>query len=405
MFYALYQSLSNAMEPMRMAATAATRLRPALGRWGEAPIAHSWFAALDAVANNRITHDRPAYRITSVPSGNREAAVREEIVFTTPFANLLRFAKPDSVADQPKVLIVAPMSGHFATLLRNTVSTMLRDHDVYITDWKNARDIPLSAGRFGMDEYLDHVIAFMNEIGPGAHMMAVCQPCIQALSATAIMAADKHPATPLSLTLMGGPVDVRINPTVVNDLANTKSFEWFENNLISRVPWQFRGAGRRVYPGFVQLNAFMSMNMGRHNEQFRTLYQHLADGETEKAGAIREFYDEYLAVLDMDADFYLETIDRVFQRALLAQGKFEYRGRTVDCGAIRRTALLTVEGERDDICSVGQTAAAHDLCINLRPHLKRRYLQPGVGHYGVFSGKKWDNQIYPQVRNFILAAS
>jgi polyhydroxyalkanoate depolymerase len=331
--------------------------------------------------------------------------VREQIIRSTPFGDLIRFVKAEGTTVQPKVLVVAPLSGHFATLLRNTIQTLLRDHDVYITDWKNARDVPLSAGTFGFDDYVDHVIAFLEEIGPQVHLLAVCQPCVQALAATALMSEDGNPATPRSLTLMGGPVDVNANPTTVNELATGQPFEWFEDNLITRVPWRYAGAGRRVYPGFLQLGAFMAMNMGRHQDQHRALYQHLADGETEQAASIRDFYDEYFAVLDMTAEFYLETIDRVFQRALLAKGELVYRGRTVDCGKIRQTALLTVEGERDDICAVGQTSAAHDLCSSLRPHMKRHYLQAGVGHYGVFSGKKWDNQIYPQVRSFILGAS
>jgi polyhydroxyalkanoate depolymerase len=307
--------------------------------------------------------------------------------------------------EQPKVLLVAPISGHFATLLRNTVEVLLRDHDVYITDWKNARDVPLSAGSFGFDDYVDHVVHFLEEIGPPVHMVAVCQPCVPALAAVALMSEDANPACPRSLTLMGGPVDVRINPTAVNDLATGNSFEWFEDNLIHSVPLRYEGRGRRVYPGFLQLSAFMSMNSGRHFEQHRALYQHLADGEEEQARSIRDFYDEYFAVLDLTAEFYLETIDRVFQRALLAKGELDHRGRRIDCGHIRRTALLTVEGERDDICAVGQTAAAHDLCSGLRPHLKRHYLQAGVGHYGVFSGRRWESQIYPQVRAHILAAS
>jgi polyhydroxyalkanoate depolymerase len=236
-------------------------------------------------------------------------------------------------------------------------------------------------------------------------MVAVCQPCVPALAAVALMSKNGDPATPRSLTLMGGPVDVRVNPTAVNDLANQHEFQWFEDNLIHRVPGRYEGRGRKVYPGFLQLTAFMAMNSGRHYDQHRALYQHMADGEVAEARAIRDFYDEYFAVLDLTAEFYLETIDRVFQRALLAKGELDYRGERIDCGLIKRTALLTVEGERDDICAVGQTAAAHDLCTGLRPHMKRHYLQAGVGHYGVFSGRKWENQIYPQVRSFILGAS
>jgi len=404
MLYQFYQTMADMAEPGRLFAAAGLQAKPLFGAFADQPMARSMFAALDMAANTRLTADRPAYNVHSVLSGNGEVAVREEVVAATPFCDLLRFAKDGGAAQQPKLLLVAPISGHFATLLRHTVQVLLRDHDVYITDWKNARDVPAMAGRFGFDDYVDHVVHFMEEIGPGAHMVAVCQPCVPALAAVALMSQDANPATPRSLTLMGGPVDVRINPTVVNDLANQHDFAWFEDNLIHTVPWRYAGRGRKVYPGFLQLTAFMSMNSGRHFDQHRTLYQHLADGEHEEARAIREFYDEYFAVLDLTAEFYLETIDRVFQRALLAKGELEYRGQRIDCGRIRRTALLTVEGERDDICAVGQTAAAHDLCTGLRPHMKSHYLQAGVGHYGVFSGRKWESQIYPQVRSFILGA-
>jgi poly(3-hydroxybutyrate) depolymerase len=405
MLYQLYQTMTDMGEPFRMLASAGLTARPLLGEFGREPLANSLFAALDMVAHTKLIAERPSYRINTVLSGNSEVAVREELIAATPFGDLLHFAKDEGSAVQPKILLVAPISGHFATLLRNTVQTLLRDHDVYITDWKNARDIPLSAGRFGFDDYVDHLIHFLEQIGPPVHMVAVCQPCVPALAAVALMSKRDNPATPLSLTLMGGPVDVRINPTAVNDLANQHDFQWFEQNLISSVPWRYEGRSRRVYPGFLQLTAFMAMNAARHQEQHRALYQHLADGEEEQARAIRDFYDEYFAVLDLTAEFYLETIDRVFQRALLAKGELDYRGERVDCAAIKRTALLTVEGERDDICAVGQTSAAHDLCSALRPHMKRHYLQAGVGHYGVFSGSKWDNQIYPQIRNFILGAS
>ncbi|SDC23242.1 polyhydroxyalkanoate depolymerase, intracellular [Sphingomonas sp. YR710] len=405
MLYKMYQGFNDMLEPLRWFAAAGLKLRDSLGDYAEDPLMRSVFAALDMTANTKVTHVRTDFAIKSVISGNMEVDVHEEVIRSTPFADLLRFAKPEGGAIQPKILVVAPLSGHFATLLRNTVATLLRDHDVYITDWKNARDVPLSAGVFGFDDYVDHVIAFLEELGPPVHLLAVCQPCVQALAATALMSEDGNPATPRSLTLMGGPVDVDANPTGVNELANSHDFEWFESNLISTVPWRYPGAGRRVYPGFLQLTAFVSMNMSRHSQQHRALYQHLADGELEQAATIREFYEEYFAVLDMTADFYLETIDRVFQRALLAKGKLDYRGRRVDCSKIRRTALLTIEGERDDICAVGQTSAAHDLCSSLRPHMKRHYLQAGVGHYGVFSGSRWENQVYPQVRNFVLGAS
>jgi polyhydroxyalkanoate depolymerase len=322
-------------------------------------------------------------------------------VLSLPFCNLIRFAK-DDVAAQPRMLVVAPLSGHFATLLRNTVETLSRDHDVYITDWKNARDIPLSEGRFGFDDHVDTLIRCLEAIGPGAHILAVCQPCVQALAAVALMAEDDNPAAPLSMTLMAGPIDTRVSPTAVNVLAMSHPIEWFERNLIFPVPLGLPGARRKVYPGFVQLFAFMSMNRERHTNAHRELYHHLAAGRAAAAEAIMSFYDEYFAVLDLAAEFYLETVDIVFQQALLAKGELTYRGRSVNPGAIRRTALLTVEGERDDICSVGQTAAAHDLCKGLRPHLKRHHLQAGVGHYGTFSGKRWNGQIYPVIRNLVL---
>ncbi|MDX2307971.1 MAG: polyhydroxyalkanoate depolymerase [Hyphomicrobium sp.] len=366
------------------------------------PASRHMSASLEMITRFKLTHTRPEFGIAKVMSGNRDVAVREDVILDLPFGKLIRFVK-DMEAPQPRVLVVAPLSGHFATLLTKTVETLLRDHDVYITDWSNARDVPQSAGKFGIDDYLAYVIRFIEEIGRGTHVMAVCQPCVQALAAVAVMSEDQNPATPRTMTLMAGPIDPRESPTTVNKLANEKPLEWFEKSVISRVPARYAGAGRRVYPGFVQLTAFMTMNMERHRAQHEKLYFHLAAGETEEAMKIKTFYDEYFAVLDLTAEFYLETIDRVFQRAELATGQFTYRGRRVDPAKIMRTALLTVEGGRDDICALGQTAAAHDLCRSLRPHLRRHHLQANVGHYGTFSGKRWENEIYPVVRNFILA--
>ncbi len=334
--------------------------------------------------------------------------MREEAVCTTSFGDLLRFAKvADAGTDtpQPRVLLVAPLSGHFATLLRNTIETLLPEHDVYVTDWHNARDAPLSEGRFGLDEYIDHIIMFLEAMGPRSHVIAVCQSCVQVLAAAAVLAEDASPLQPASMTLMAGPIDARVNPTKVNELAVSKPIGWFQRNLIATVPRNYPGAGRRVYPGFVQLAAFMSMNIDRHVKAHIEMYRLLAEGDRESAGILKAFYDEYFAVLDLSAEFYLETVEKVFQEYHLARGVLEWRGRRVDPGAIRRTALLTVEGERDDICSVGQTVAAQDLCSGLRPYLKRHHLQAGVGHYGVFSGKRWSSQIYPILRNTILAAS
>jgi polyhydroxyalkanoate depolymerase len=281
---------------------------------------------------------------------------------------------------------------------------MLPEHDIYITDWHNARDIASADGPFGFDDYVDHLIGFLETIGPGAHMIAVCQPCVTALVAAAVMAQAGNDATPRSMTLMAGPIDTRVNPTKVDELAQSKSIPWFEQNLIATVPLRYPGAGRRVYPGFVQLAAFMSMNVERHVKAHRDLYDNLVKGELEKAQATKDFYDEYFAVLDLAAEFYLETVRIVFQEHALPLGTLAWRGNKVEPRAIRRTMLLTIEGERDDICAVGQTLAAHDLCSGLRPYLKRHHMQPGVGHYGVFSGKRWEGQIYPLVKNVILSS-
>ena len=315
----------------------------------------------------------------------------------------MHFRKETNIP-QPRVLLVAPMAGHFPTLLRQTAETLLRDHDVYITDWKSAREVPLSAGRFGNDEYVDYIIRFFEKIGPGAHAVAVCQPCAALTVAVSAMAEAGHDATPRSMTLMAGPVDTRINPTKVNELANAKPIDWFRDNLIASVPARYDGAGRHVYPGFLQLSAFMAMNLPRHIRAHMDLFGHILKGDDTKADANRKFYDEYFSVADLPAEFYLETVQKVFQEHHLPRGIFEYHGRKVDPAAIRKTALLTVEGERDDICSVGQTMAAHDLCKSIKPFRKKHYVQPGVGHYGVFSGTRWQNQIYPMVRNTILSS-
>jgi polyhydroxyalkanoate depolymerase len=355
------------------------------------------------LAKTRLTHSRPAFGIVSVESGGRTVPVREEAVCTMPFGTLLRFAKSGVDAPQPRVLLLAPLSGHFATLLRGTVQTLLPEHDVYLTDWHNARDVSREQGRFGLDEYVEHVMKFLEAMPPGTHLVAVCQSCVQALAATALLAEDGSPAQPRSLTLMAGPVDARVNPTKVNALATSRPIGWFERNLIASVPRRYPGALRRVYPGFVQLYAFMSMNLERHVRAHAEMYEHLARGERARAEALRVFYDEYFAVLDLAAEFYLETVRVVFQEYQLARGALEWRGRRVDPRAIKRTALLTIEGEKDDICALGQTVAAHDLCASLRPYRKRHHMQPGVGHYGVFSGKRWNTQIYPILRHVILA--
>ncbi len=403
MLYRAYQTYSDASEPLRAMARAGVGLGKLFNNIDDLGFYKNLLALLELIARSRLTHERPSYGIERIAIDGAEVGVREEILLSLPFCDLVHFAKGDATAPQPKMLIVAPLSGHFATLLRETVRTLLNDHEVYITDWKNARDVPLGEGGFGFEDYVDYVVKCLEKIGPGAHVLAVCQPCVQALAAVAVMAEERNPAEPRSMTLMAGPIDTRVNPSKVNALASSKPIEWFEKNLISRVPFRLPGAGRRVYPGFVQLYAFMSMNMERHVKAHRDLYQHLANGRIEEAKAIATFYDEYFAVLDLPAEFYIETVKVVFQDALLAKGELTYRGNKVDPRAIRRTALLTIEGERDDICSIGQTAAAHLLCNGLRPHLKRHHFQAGVGHYGTFSGKRWNGEIYPVIRNLVLS--
>jgi poly(3-hydroxybutyrate) depolymerase len=358
-------------------------------------------ATAELFARAGLSHERPGYDIETVTIDGREIGVQEEIVLETPFARLLHFRKDTDLA-QPRVLIVAPMAGHFATLLRHTARTMLADHDVFITDWNNARDIPLAAGRFGTDEYVEHLIRFLDAIGPGAHAVAVCQPCPALLTAVAVMSKHESPTVPRSVTLMAGPVDTSINPTEVNHFATSHPLSWFEKNLIASVPARHPGAGRHVYPGFIQVSAFLSMNAARHIRAQWDLFGHILRGHEREADANRRFYDDYLTVADMPAEFYLETLCNVFQECRLARGTLEYRGEIVDPGAITKTALLTVEGEKDDICSVGQTSAALALCPNVPQ--KQNYVQPGAGHYGVFSGRRWQNEIYPIVRDMIAAA-
>ena len=402
MLYLAYQLHADVMVPVRTwASIAANAGGPPL--MADHPAMRNLTAVYELIARSGLTHTRPAFGIEAVTVGNRVVEVREEAAASTPFGTLLHFKK-DIAAAQPRVLMVAPLSGHFSTLLRATVQTMLPEHDVYITDWHNARDVPLTAGCFGFDEYIEHLIKFLDLMGPGTHVLAVCQPCVAVLAAVAVMAQDGSKAQPRSMTLMAGPIDTRVNPTTVNELANKHPIDWFERTLTASVPLRYPGAFRRVYPGFVQLAAFMSMNVERHVKAHCELYENIANGELEKAAVTKAFYDEYFAVLDLTAEFYLETVRIIFQEYLLPLGKLTWKGERVDPTAIRRTMLLTVEGERDDICAVGQTVAAQDLCSKLRPYLKRHHMQADVGHYGVFSGKRWENQVYPILKNVILSS-
>ncbi|HYZ25031.1 MAG TPA: polyhydroxyalkanoate depolymerase [Rhodopila sp.] len=401
MLYKLYQAQSDLLFPARQIARLGAGMARMLdlGQYTPPPLRH-FGAACAMLAGSGLTHSRPDFGFRTVVIGNDMVAVAEEARFETPFGTLLRFHKDTNIV-QPRVLVVAPMSGHFATLLRGTVATLLPDHDVYITDWRNARDIPLSEGRFGFDEYVDHLIRFMEVLGEGSHMIAVCQPAVAALAATAVMAEMGSRAQPRSLTLMAGPIDTRANPTKVNELAKSHPIEWFEKNLIAGVPWRYKGAFRRVYPGFVQLTAFMSMNIDRHINAHLNQFRALVGGDVLSAEQHRKFYDEYNAVMDLPAEFFLETVKRVFQDHDLPLGRLTWHGHAVRPEAIRRTALLTVEGERDDICAVGQTMAALDLCTGVRISHKRHHLQSGVGHYGVFSGSRWAREVYPKVRAMI----
>ena len=401
MIYQAYSTQSSVLDLIRPLAAAAGKtlrlpwplLRP---DWSIRKFA----GVLETFADLTVTHTRPPFGIDAVAIGNGLFPVNEEATYSTPFATLLRFKK-ETETPQPKVLLVAPMSGHFATLLRATVKTMLSDHDVYITDWHNVRDIPPSGGRFDFSVFVDHVIKFLQVMGPGSHVVAVCQPCVPVLAAAALMAQDGDEAQPRSMTLMAGPIDTRISPTKVNALAIERPIEWFEQNLIFDVPLRYKGALRSVYPGFMQLAAFLSMNLERHLRSFDDMAEARAANDMTKLQVIQSFYEEYFAVMDLPAEFYLETVKSVFQDHLLPIGKLKVHGRLVEPRAIRRTALLTVEGERDDICGLGQTLAAQDLCSGLRQHMKMHRVQTGVGHYGVFSGRRWNNEVYPVLRDIV----
>jgi poly(3-hydroxybutyrate) depolymerase len=359
-------------------------------------------ASLDVFAHAAAPRGKPEFGIAETRVGRKTVAVSEQVVLRKPFGQLKHFAKA-GVAGQPKLLIVAPMSGHYATLLRGTVERMLPRHDVFITDWRDAKLVPLADGSFDLDDYIDYLIEFLELIGPGGHMLAVCQPAVPAFAAVALMNAAKNPARPKTLTMMGGPIDTREAPTAVNLLATERPLAWFQRNVVATVPMIHPGAGRKVYPGFLQLAGFMTMNLGSHLVSHWEMFKHLVDGDDEGADSTRAFYDEYRSVCDMAAEYYLQTVEVVFQRHLLPKGEMRHRGHLVDAKAIRDTALLAIEGERDDISGIGQTRAALDLAAKL-PEAKKQYLlAKGVGHYGIFNGRKWREQIAPVVEKFIAA--
>ena len=360
-------------------------------------------SALDVFAHAAMARGKPDFGLGTTFIKGKPVAVIEKIECRKPFGQLKHFIRDGAPTGQPTLLIVAPMSGHYATLLRGTVERMLPGHDVWITDWRDAREVSLKDGHFDLDDYVDYLVEFLEHIGPGAHMLAVCQPSVPCYAAATVMSANKHPCRPKTLTMMGGPIDTREAPTAVNTLSTERPHSWFRQNVIATVPTNYRGSGRKVYPGFLQLGGFMTMNLGNHMFSHWEMFKHLVVGDDDSADATKEFYDEYRSVCDMTAEFYLQTVDVVFQRHLLPKGEMMHRGKRVDPAAITDIALLAIEGERDDISGVGQTRAALKIATKLPEAQKKYYLAPEVGHYGIFNGSKWRDKIAPVVEDWILA--
>ncbi|RWG69260.1 MAG: polyhydroxyalkanoate depolymerase [Mesorhizobium sp.] len=404
MFYQLYELNHAALQPARLYADAvrffySNPLNPvshtALGR--------SVAAAAELFERTTRRYGKPEFGLTKAVVDWKSVDVAEGTVWSKPFCNLVRFERqlPAGRKPDPKLLIVAPMSGHYATLLRGTVEAMLPHADVHITDWVDARMVPLSQGSFDLDDYIDYVIEMFHALGPDTHVMAVCQPSVPVLAAVALMEKRGDPFVPSTMTLMGGPIDTRRNPTAVNLLAGEKGTDWFRENVIMQAPWPVPGFGRNVYPGFLQLSGFMSMNLDRHIIAHKDFFMHLVKNDGDSAEKHRDFYDEYLAVMDLTAEFYLQTVDTVFVRHALPKGEMTHRGEAVDPQAIRNVALFTVEGENDDISGLGQTQAAHELCVNIPADRQAHYVQPAVGHYGVFNGSRFRSEIVPRILDFI----
>jgi poly(3-hydroxybutyrate) depolymerase len=405
--YWFYEMGHAALNPSRAFADA-TRL---FFRNPANPLAHTAYgksvaASMELFERSTRRYRKPDWRIHETVVGAEHVPVHVKSIWHRPFCRLLHFERAFARAPrrpQPKLLIVAPMSGHYATLLRGTVETFLPNHDVYITEWIDARMVPIGEGRFDLDDYIDYVVSMLHVLGGDCHVIAVCQPSVPVLAAVALMEAENDPYVPHSMTLMGGPIDTRVNPNGVNQLAATRGINWFRRNVITKVPFPHPGVMRDVYPGFLQLHGFMSMNLDRHIEAHRNLFMNLVKGDGDSAQKHREFYDEYLAVMDLAAEFYLQTVDTVFIRHALPKGEMTHRGRKVDPSVIRRVALLTVEGENDDISSVGQTEPAHRLCANIPDEHKVHYVQPAVGHYGVFNGSRFRAEIAPRIADFVLS--
>lgn len=411
MLYALHELAYTSAQPFRLGAQLARSFwKSPLNLAGDTAIGRTAYASAELFESVTRRYGKPAWGLETITINDKPVRTVEQVVWQSPWVKMVRFAR--NVGDlkrakkpvaAPSVLIVAPLSGHYATLLRGTVETFLQDHDVYVADWINARQVPVLEGRFDFYDYIDHVRQMLAQIGPRAHVVAVCQPGPPVLAACAVMAAENDPNRPASMTFMGSPIDARLSPTVTNQLAEEKPFAWFKSNMIHTVPWPYPGAGRRVYPGFVQLYSFMSMNEERHTDAHWTYFTDLVKGDGDGVEKHEQFYDEYLSVLDLTEEFYLQTIDIVFQQHLLARGLLEHRGKPVDLGAITDIGLMTVEGENDDISGVGQTQAAHVLTPNIPVERRVLYVQPDVGHYGVFNGRRFREEIYPRARDFIAA--
>lgn len=403
--YYAYEAAHMFMGPAR-ATSEVTQLlfsNPA-NPWTYTPIGRTISASCELFERTTRRYGKPAFGLKTTLVGGERVEVSEEIIWEKPFCKLLHFKRnlPVRTGRQPKVLMVAPMSGHYATLLRGTVEAFLPSHDVYITDWVDARLVPLTDGFFDLDDYIDYLIEIIRLLGPETHIMAVCQPSVPVLAAVARMEADQDPASPRSMTLMGGPIDTRCSPTAVNEVAMKRDTDWFARNCIVHVPITYPAMLRSVYPGFLQLSGFMAMNLDKHIDAHRDMFRHLVAGDGDSAEKHREFYDEYMAVMDLTAEFYLQTIETVFVKHSLPKGEMMHRDKPVDLKAVRNVALMTVEGENDDISGVGQTRAAHDLCINIPDTKRVHYLQPKVGHYGVFNGSRFRSEIAPRIADFML---
>jgi poly(3-hydroxybutyrate) depolymerase len=404
--YWLYETSQAALNPARAFADA-TRLafKNPLNPLYFTTFGKSIAAAAELFERSTRRYGRPEWRISSALVGGERVPVQISTVWERAFCRVIHFERIFEHRPrrrQPRLLIVAPLSGHFATLLRGTVEAFLPNHDVYVTEWRDARTIPLSEGSFDLDDYIDYVISMLHALGDETHVLAVCQPAVPVMAAVSVMEADDDPYVPISMTLMGGPIDTRVNPTAVNTLAGRRGIQWFRHNVITKVPFPNPGFMRDVYPGFLQIQGFVSMNLDRHIEAHQNLFLNLVRGDGDSAGKHKEFYDEYLAVMDLAAEYYLQTVDTVFVRHALPKGEMMYRDRPVDPSRIRRVALLTVEGEHDDISGVGHTEAAHRLCVNIPADRQAHWLQPGVGHYGVFNGSRFRSEIAPRIADFIL---